>query len=382
MGANALPGSFWPSERQKLLLRAALVGGDESADAWRRLRPRFRLDDLDSASTALLPLLYRQLECLGIDDPLLPRLRGVYRRTWYVNQLLLDRLVSTLRAVQAVKANPVVVSSWELPGHYYGDSGLRSVAALHLLVRPHDAEAAEAALAGDGWTIPLDRSRSSVRFEKPNGDQCVLYWQLFHEFSDAASGTEPEDLWEPAVELTLASVPARALGPADELLNVCLSGARANVPPSILWVADAVSVLGATRPEVNWERLVRQARKLRATLRLRDALIFLRDEVDAAVPGDVIEELEATPAHGREVFAHRAGSARLGLLGSPPQSLIRFLRVTAGRPLPHALAGLPSFLRDEWGLERRSQVPLRAARKGAARVARAARAAGSSGGRR
>jgi hypothetical protein len=382
MSTQGLVGSFWPSDRQRLLLRAALVGGEESADAWRRLRPAFRLDDLEPASTALLPLLHRQLERLGIEDPLLPRLRGIYRRTWYVNQLLLDRLVSALRAVQAVGAKPLVVSSWELPGHYYGDFGLRSAAALHLLVRPQDVAAAEAALAGDGWTIPLERSRNSVRFEKPNGDQCVLCWRLFHEFSDAASGAEPEDLWEPAVEFALASVPARGLGPADELLNVCVGGARVQVVPSILWVADALAVLGAASPEMNWQRLVRQARKLRATLRLRDALVFLRDEVDAAVPGAVIEELEATPVHGRELFAHRAGGVRLGVFGSPPQSLIRFLRVTAGRPLPNALAGLPSFLRDEWGLERRSQVPIRAARKGAEKVARAARAAGSSGGRR
>src|SRR2546430_1460846 len=139
MGANALPGSFWPSERQKLLLRAALVGGDEGADAWRRLRPTFRLDDLDSASTALLPLLYR----------------GVFRG------------------------------------------------------------------------VP-----------------------------EAAGGAEPGDFWEPAVGLALASVPARALDPADELLNVCVSGARTNVPPSILWVADATAVLGARSPELNWQRLV------------------------------------------------------------------------------------------------------------------------------
>src|SRR5919204_89486 len=54
--------SFWPSREQKLLLRAAVLDGDAGADAWRRLRPEFRIDGLESSSYALLPLLYRQLE--------------------------------------------------------------------------------------------------------------------------------------------------------------------------------------------------------------------------------------------------------------------------------------------------------------------------------
>jgi len=362
--------------------------GDESADAWRRVRPALDLDDPEHASQALLPLVYRQLDRLGIDDPGLPKLRGIYRRTWYMNQLLLDRLKGTLEAVKAGEGDPLVVSSWELPVRYYGDLGLRSVAALHLLVRPDRVARAARALVDQGWTGPVEpsasfvRSRHYARYEGANGDRCLLYWRLFHEFSDPGRGVEPEDLWEHPIDLELRGVPSRALSPTDELLNVCVGGARMSRWPSVTWVADAIVVLHAPDSAIDWKRLVRQAGRLRATLRVHDALAFLRQELDAPVPAHVLDELRGAPTSRREVLAHRAAVTRLGPLGATPDTLTRFLRLTADVSVPRALAGLPTFLRDEWGLERRSQVPFAVLRKVAAKIAGAARALGRADQRR
>jgi len=379
---NKLAGSFWPNDQQKLLLRAALMDAEQSALAWGRVRPTFDLDDPDHASQALLPLVYRQLDRFGIDDPGLRKLRGIYRRTWYMNQLLLDRLKGTLEAVETGGGDPLVVSSWELPVRYYGDLGLRSVAALHLLVRPDRVARSAQALSDHGWTGPLDpstafvRSRHNARYERANGDRCILYWRLFHEFSDPVRGIEPDDLWEQPIDLELRGVPARALNSTDELLNVCVGGARPSTWPTVIWVADAIAVLRAPDSAIDWERVVRQARRLRATLRVHDALSFLRQELDAPVPADVLVELREARTSRREVLAHRAGGTRLGPLGPTPDTLTRFLRLTANVSVPRALAGLPTFLRDEWGFERRSQVPLAVLRKSAAKIPGAARAFG------
>jgi hypothetical protein len=381
---NELAGSFWPSERLKLLLRAALLEGEASAGAWRRLRSSFDVNDPEPAAQPLLPLLYRQLDRLRIDDPDLPKLRGLYRRTWYLNQLLLDRLKGAVETVQRGGGDPLLVSSWELPLRYYGDLGLRAVAAVHLLVGPENVARAARALSDEGWTGPLEPSRSLLRsrhhacYERANGDLCVVYWRLFHEFSDPARGLEVEELWESPIELELRGVTARALSPTDELLNVCVSGARMSNWPSVTWVADAIAVLRAPDSAIDWGRLVRQAKRLRATLRVHDATSFLRREFDAPIPADVIAELREAPTSRREVLAHRAAGRRLAIVGTTPDTLTRFLRLTADETLPRALAGLPTFLRDEWGLERRSHVPLAAAKKSLAKIAGAARSARTS----
>jgi Uncharacterised nucleotidyltransferase len=372
---NELCGSFWPSERQKLLLRAALGEGDRSANAWLRLRPSFDLDRLESSSYVLLPLLYEQLNKLGIEDQLLPKLRGICRRTWYLNQLHLDRLKPALERVGKSDVDALVVGSWEFPICYYRDLGLRAVSELNLLVRPPSVGRAARALREAGWTGPMEtsesflRSRHCVRFEGVNGAACVLSWRLFHEFVDPARGREPEDLWEPSIVFSLGGVEARALCPTDELLNVCVSGARASSWPTITWLVDAMAVLRASDSAIDWARFVRQARRLHTTSRALDATSFLRQELGAPIPSHVLEELQETPVRRRERLAHRAAAARWPLLGVPPETLPRFLRLTAAESVSQALAHLPVFLRDEWGLERRSQVPFTAAKKALARLA-------------
>jgi putative nucleotidyltransferase-like protein len=350
VSGNGLGGAFWPTDRQTLLLRAALLEGEDGDAAWRELRPSFRLDDVDPASIALLPLLHRQLERRGTDDPLAPRLRGVYRRTWYVNQLRLDGLRGVFHALREAEADPLVFNSWELPVRYYGDLGLRPAAALHVLVRPDRVGRAKEAL---------------------DDDRCHVHTRLFSEFEDAASGIEPEDPWEAAIELDAGGVATRTLGPADELLSVCLSGARTTSSPSILWIADAMAVLGVAASELDWDRLLRQARRIRATLRLRDALVFLRDELEAAVPAGVVAALEAMPTTRRERIAHRLAGSAHGRLGGPPAILTRFLLVTADRSVPRAIADAPRLLRDEWGLEGGAQVPVTTLRKAGRRLLRA-----------
>jgi hypothetical protein len=297
-------GSFWPSERQKLLLRTATAGGDESVQAWRLLRPQLGLDRLELGSFPVLPLVHRQLAAAGVDDPEMPRLAGIRRRIWTTNQLQLGAVRSALRSLD----QPIVVSGWQFPAYYYGgDFGLRPVESL----------------------ATLDR----------------FAW----EFSTPDREPEVE-----TIEIELGGTKARALAPSDELVRVCLAGARTSVPPNILWIADALAVL---QFEIDWDRVVRVALRLRAMLRLRDALVYLRQELGAAVPEVAIRELEACPPRRREAIAH-ARAGRSARLVSP-----RFLQVTADRSLTHALFALPTFLRDELGVERRAQVPIEIVRR-------------------
>jgi hypothetical protein len=322
-----LEGSFWPGERQKLLLRTATAGGEASAEAWRRLRPQLDLDRLELGSFPVLPLVHRQLERLGIEDPYIPRLAGIRRRTWTLNRLGLDALAPALRALEDAGAEPVVVGGWQFPAHYYGgDFGLQQVDGLEVLVRP-------------GFAEPCD---------------AVLHQRFARDFSTPEREIEPE-----TIEITLGETKARGLAPTDELLRVCLAGARAHEPPNIIWLADALAVLGSL---IDWDRLVRNGLRLRAMLRLHDALVYLRRELDAAVPDEAIRELEAHPPLRREALAHRKAGRSSRVVAT------RFLHLTADRSLPAAVVTLPTFLRDELGLKRRTQVPLEVVRRAATRM--------------
>ena len=369
MREHGLEGSFWPSERQKLLLRTAFAGGEESVEAWRRVRPRLDLDELELGSFPLMPLVHRQLERLEVEDAEVPRLAGIRRRTWYLNRVRLAELAPALLALEGCGAEPVVVDGWQIPAHYHdGDFGLRPVEGLDVLVAAGRADDAARTLARLGFRGPREAAAGLARFVREDGRTCTVHTRLAREFSAAEGDAEVEELRAQAFPISLGeTTPARALGPTDELVRTCLAGARTADLPYVLWVADALAVLRKEAAAIDWDRLVRHARRLRATLRLRDALVYLRREHAAPVPDDAVRQLEATPARRRERLAHREAGRRRRLVGPSPRTATRFLHLTADRSLPAALAALPGFLRDELGLERSAQVPLEVVRRAAAR---------------
>jgi Uncharacterised nucleotidyltransferase len=365
---HGLAGSFWPTPAQKLLVQSALAEDERWRDAWDRLRTTLVLDEVEPGSFPLLPLLYRRLEQDGGDNPLTPRLKGMYRRTWYVNQVRLERLLPAVVALQDADIDPLVLSGWELACHYYDDLGSRPVDGVHVFVSPEHVRESVRVLSGVGWAADFNptpealRSRYSVWLSDADNSNCVVHWRLFHEFVGPA--TEAADLRDFAIDFRLGDRPARALGPADELLNVCVSGARTSPWQNLQWLADAAVVL-RTHGDLDWDRVLRQAESRRAVLRLRDALVYLVRTIGAPVPEQVLSRLDRVAATRRERLAHRAG----GWKTKAPESMTRYLRATASSSVPAALVQLPSFLRDEWGLERRSQVPLAVAQKAARRLA-------------
>lgn len=363
--------SNWPTPRQLLILRAITSEDAQAAAVWQELKPQLELERLELGSFELMPLLYRRLRDVAPADPVLGKLAGVYRKTWYTNQLELSRVTPALGALVEAQTKPLVVNGWEFVLAYNGDRGARSVAGLEVLIPPQRVSEAEKALAAAGWLPDVGRASrlpqrlSSKRFVR-EGTTCVVHRELFEDFP-AAVGSLLPSLWESATPLTVDGVQAAMLGSADEFLNICLRGARARNWPNVRWLADALQVAGAA--DMDWQRVVQQARLLRATLRLRSALRQLSDWLSDPDLSDVLSELEAAPSNRRERLANALDARRGGALGLAPESLTRYLRATAGESTLHAAAGLASFLRDEWALRHRRHVPVVVVAKTGARIA-------------
>src|SRR5919112_2521171 len=98
---TGLTGDIWPDEIQELLLRAALLPPPAGAAAWAAARPRIDVDRLPGELHRLIPLLSKALAARGVEDPELPRLKGVYQYSWYRNQLLLADGAALVSALEA-----------------------------------------------------------------------------------------------------------------------------------------------------------------------------------------------------------------------------------------------------------------------------------------
>lgn len=249
------------SEPDNLLLRAALSPPSEAAARWSEVSRGVDLDALDSSSHDLLPLLYRSLAAAGVDDPWLGRLKGVYRRTWYSNQLLLRGLGDAFAALGGRRVDAMVLGGAAVGLLHYREPGARPMSDTNIAVRPPSARRARGALKAVGWdTRPL-----SI------GD---------------------ERLWAASVPLEVGGVATRAPCPGDQLLRTCANGARlSSRRASSRWVADALVIVQSA--SIDWPRLVGRAIDLRVVAHLHVTLSYLREAFSAPIPANVVDSLGA-----------------------------------------------------------------------------------------
>jgi hypothetical protein len=355
-----------PTPEQELLLRAALLQGEAAAAAWEEWRARVDIDGVDAGSYRLLPLLYANLRSLGAaSEPLVEKLKGIYRHTWYKNNLLLHRTAGLLRRFSETGLEVLVLKGAALLALYYDDLGLRPMTDIDILVREERAGLAASLLQGLGWRPERNfetqrRSRHNVLFLDDNGQQLDLHWHLLRECRYPGADRE---FWDNAVRVRIGGVESRTLGPADQLLHTCVHGYQWNNLPPMRWVADALTIIEGSAGDLDWRYLVEQVRTRGLVLPVRETLAYLRESFFAPVPETALEALwrEPTSVTDRVIYA---------ITTSPQPSfgyalvLWRYYsRANPGAGSLRRLIGFPGHIRDLWGFKHFWQLPRFALRK-------------------
>lgn len=286
----------WPTPEQELLLRAALLPRELALESWNEWRRNVNIDVIDYGSHRMIPQLYRNLQRHGVKDPVMERLKGVYRYYLYKNEILMHRIGSLLNAFEDAGIKTMVLKGAALIQLYYRESGLRPMLDADVLVHAHQAERAMDVLTGLRWKPRYGRPQMripiihSTPFEDDGGRQVDLHWHLFWECFNASDN---DDYWENAIPIQIGGVQTLALNHTDQLLHTCWHGARWNEVPPIRWVADAMAIMAASSEDIDWPSLLKKAQRHRIVLPVMDSLEYLKKKFDAPVPDSVLESLSA-----------------------------------------------------------------------------------------
>lgn len=359
MRAAPLEYGCWPTAAQRLLLRACLLEGPaaiEAFAAWQRL---VDIDTADPGSVRLLPLLSRRLTDARIESPLIGRLRGISRQTWYKNSLLIGHVAELLRRLQAAGIPTLALKGVALGPLAYGQIALRPMADADLLVPASHARGAAAALREAGWApahAPDEwppRFTASRSFVNDIGLELDLHIHVMHECLDADAD---EEFWAAAVPLDVGGVATRALCPADQLLHVLTHGYRPSPLPPVRWVADAAMVIRSAGATLEWGRLVVQARKRRVSLIVDACLRYLAEQMEAPVPADVLATLARTPV-GRVERLERWARADGGWARLATSLWCEYRRSAGREPDWSGPLGLPRYVRDRLALPSTGHLP-------------------------
>ena len=202
----------------------------------------------------------------------------------------------------------------------YGAVSLRPFADLDLLVRPEDVPAACGLLEGCGYTSrymmnaaqcanllrfgcehPFQRVQSlgeSVSTVNPGAavsqrrDDVDLHWNLFPpSFPIAFDG---DALWNRTEVVTVARRKMTTIGTDILILYLCAHG-YAHHWSRLEWIC-ALGRLIVVRPDIHWEWIRQEARRIGAERVLELGLVLAGDWFDAPVPADLLAEARRRPA--------------------------------------------------------------------------------------
>jgi len=85
--------------------------GERSVHAWHLWKESTDVETntLDFSSFRLLPHVYRNLRDQGLSDPLIEKLKGIYRLHWYKNQRLFHHMTPVLKSFHAAGIKTMIL---------------------------------------------------------------------------------------------------------------------------------------------------------------------------------------------------------------------------------------------------------------------------------
>jgi hypothetical protein len=342
---------------QELLLKAALLRSPDALYAWQGWKDRTDLEGhFDRGSFRLLPLLYKNLLRHRVEHPFMNKLKGIYRMEWYKNQMLFFEMSQVLRYLHEKGIRTMILKGAALTVLHYKDYGVRPMADIDVLVPTSESVAALDLLGRAGWT-PIAgfmnddlHYRHAAQLTHKSGKELDLHWHLLQDSCHKDSDT---DFWDGAVPVQMKDVSTKALNPADALLHVIVHGVKWNPEPPIRWIADAMSIINCPDSRIEWERLIHQAKKHRVSLRVKEALNYLRGGFQASVPAVVIDRLDNIRLSRAERFEFRRiminEKARgYALSGGFEFAFTHYLRLSHGKAPLAVISGLSSYLLNRY----------------------------------
>ena len=313
----------------------------EGAPAWEAFEKWQSSADLDRLSPGLyelLPLVYDKLADYGMDHPWKSRLKGVYRRSWYANQLSFNALKDVINGLDGV--TPILVTgAAALARLVYKRPGLRPIPVPEIVVPEETVVSVTDHLREIGWRpcppapqindVTYRICVSGHRFTDSKGRVILLSWHMLPEIPCVQVD---KDFRERAVKLNIGDTAALTLDHTDHLLCACLDG---RTP---IRLADAALLIRGGG--IDWSRVKKTAGRPPFAPMVSQFLNLLAFNLDIAAPLDVSKTLGRSSSPFYERLSHKAMAVppeqrswvqRLGLHYARYRRILDLRPVAAGR---------------------------------------------------
>lgn len=361
---SAHPTQLWPSPEQSLLLRAALLDGEAAILAFQTWRRGIDLDaEFERPVMRLLPLVYANLLRLGVDDPLMGRLKGVYRLAWCENQRLFHALRPLLAHLRAGGVELLLLKGVPLVLGYYASYALRPMADIDVAIRPEQLPLALRLIREQGWQPDKEPNADDLRywhtvFCAKGHHEFDLHYHLLRECVDP---TADHAFWAGVEPLDFLGIETLQLDPARQLFHVILHGLRWNEETPIRWIPDALTIIRVRGGDIDWDGLLNFAAERGLGYRLALGLDYLARNFELELPPAIRARVAAARPTWRERIENTVVlNDYLGWYNHPvgKQWVIfaNYCRCAGPVGPREFLVGYFHYLRYAWGLRGRREI--------------------------
>lgn len=364
-------GNCWPKAKHLWLMQAALLDGDSALNALEKWSAQLDVDKLDYPSYQIIPKLYKNLMRLNVSHANMKIFEGVYRRTWVENQRNFYRFSHLAQHLRENGVEDIVLlKGGAMMLSYYKDFGIRQMGDIDFLVAKESAFKTMLLLLDLGFQIDppslytnvacledkikMQHSLNFVGTCSKYNKLCIdLHWSILYEIPSYAIDSN----WIYNADIrTLYDVKVATLNSTDLLYQTCIHGTRYSAVPLIRWVMDAVSLINLNIDKINWQDIIKQARRDRQLLVIRDTFSYLIEYFNAPIPVDIVDELKKFVLVEQLYFAFKR-NAFLSLLLIPSRLWAEHSRTMPASGIFLRLFTLPRYLQKKCGLAQLWHLP-------------------------
>ena len=253
----------------------------------------------------VMPLLYWHLK--DHFEQAVPEIALNYlRRSFHMNSLKNDILSRELLRILALfEAHDIPALSFKGPIltlTVYSNLAFRQFSDLDILIHKRDVHKARDLLLSDRYRPDLQMTEAQERsffrdfhaytVKRDDGRVNVdLHWKFTPRGTFSFFTLDLEALWERLEPVCVRGTRILNLPPEDLLLILCVHGAK-EVWPNLKTICDVGELL-RVYPDMNWERVMNDARRLRSERILFLGLLLANELLDVALPENVSQSVRS-----------------------------------------------------------------------------------------
>jgi uronate dehydrogenase len=344
-----------------LLMRAAVQDDPGALESWKQWLEMVDIEKkyLDAISYRLLPIVYQNLASQHAEHPLMTRLKGVYRRAWYENQLSLQQVLPFITQLHAAGIPVMLLDDFCSILRLYDGQGVRRPYSLDILIQPADMPGLLRSLEESNIWPKVHYGKRFLSVETPLevwppfNLPLTLAWRIFPAIK---THEQAAAVWQAESQASLGNCPVFTLDLETHFLRCCLRANRAGQEAAFFALIDVARMLGKQADQIDWERVVELARQhhqvLPAVGSIRETLSF----TEMPKANELLQQLQKLPVSWMDRLDNRVMNQYQPFPNFFTRAIKRLLLYRRSPKLPGML-GFPRYLQYAWGGRRLLALP-------------------------